>query len=117
MDRVHEARDEAKLQRLMDSIQANGWQGAPLVADGEQLLNGAHRYEALYRLNLTSMTDDPEVCIDIREIVEDWDEQMKVKLGYDEETDCWGDGYWEAVADIIWELDDEIREHYGLDLE
>ena len=39
----HEVRDIEKLNELVASMQANGWQGMPLVADGEQLITGAHR--------------------------------------------------------------------------
>ena len=47
----HEVRDISKYNSLMQAMQADGWQGAALVAvscDGEtyQLLNGSHRIAA-----------------------------------------------------------------------
>lgn len=34
------------LDEIVASMIADGWVGLPLLADGEQLLNGAHRYTA-----------------------------------------------------------------------
>jgi len=44
------------LAEIMDSIKSNGWQGLPLVAIGEQLLNGCHRATACALLEI-----DPQV--------------------------------------------------------
>jgi hypothetical protein len=34
------------LAEIIESIKINGWQGLPLLADGENLLNGCHRATA-----------------------------------------------------------------------
>ncbi|MDE2620825.1 MAG: hypothetical protein KGL54_11750, partial [Sphingomonadales bacterium] len=47
---LHEASDHALVRRLARDIAAHGWEGAPLVADGAQLLTGSHRYAAVKRL-------------------------------------------------------------------
>ena len=46
----------AKLAEIVASLEADGWQGLPLLADGEQLLNGCHRYTACEILGI-----EPEV--------------------------------------------------------
>jgi hypothetical protein len=48
----HEYHDEAHLAEIVESIRANGWQGAPLVTFGKQLLSGTHRYLACKRLGI-----------------------------------------------------------------
>ena len=46
----------AHLAKIIESISANGWQGLPLLANGEQLLTGCHRYTACQILDV-----EPEV--------------------------------------------------------
>jgi hypothetical protein len=43
---VHRSTDPEHLAELQESMQLDGWIGAPLVVDGEQALTGAHRYDA-----------------------------------------------------------------------
>ncbi len=45
-----------KLAALIESISNDGWQGLPLLADGEQLLTGCHRATACEILGI-----EPEV--------------------------------------------------------
>ena len=42
----HEACDRAKFDELVASMTANGWQGAPIVNLGGQLITGSHRFAA-----------------------------------------------------------------------
>jgi hypothetical protein len=42
----HKVRDAAKRDAIILSMEENGWQGAPLVQHGGQLLTGSHRFEA-----------------------------------------------------------------------
>lgn len=74
---VHEVRNEDKLESLKASMTENGWTGADLVADGDQLLTGSHRYAAWVGIG-----NDPEELpvIDIRDIFisgTSWDELME----------------------------------------
>src|SRR5690606_41594782 len=47
----HEVRDLEHMRRWMESLEANGWVGAPLVVwEGEYLLPGSHRYAAAKEL-------------------------------------------------------------------
>lgn len=97
----HEVRDETKLGELVASMQADGWVGSPLVADGDQLLTGAHRYVAAQEAGI-----EAEV-IDIREIAPDWDALI-------EET---GMSYDVAVEQVcIHELAADIKAEYGIDI-
>ena len=44
------------LAEIVESIQANGWQGLPLLTDGDNLVNGCHRATACEILGI-----EPEV--------------------------------------------------------
>lgn len=44
---VHGVQDRDKLEELVRSMERDGWRGPPLVADGYQLITGAHRFEAV----------------------------------------------------------------------
>lgn len=44
------------LSEIVDSIKANGWRGLPLLANGDNLLNGCHRATACKILGI-----EPEV--------------------------------------------------------
>lgn len=98
----HEVTDTDKLESLVASMTVNGWAGAPLVADNDQLLNGSHRWVAAEQAGI-----EAEV-IDIRELVEGWDTLI-------DETGL--TNYEVAVADVIvHEVSGEIKEAYGLDI-
>ncbi|MFC4128983.1 ParB N-terminal domain-containing protein [Nocardia rhizosphaerae] len=47
---VHEVQDHAKLAILTESMREHGWQGPPLVIDGDQAITGAHRFAAAENL-------------------------------------------------------------------
>lgn len=97
----HEVRDQEKLAELIASMGVNGWQGAALVADGEQLITGTHRYAAAQALEL-------EVpVVDIRDIYPEW-EALHAEFGSPtaDERD-----YTDALA----ELPEALRSEYGID--
>lgn len=94
--------DQTKLQNLIDSMEADGWVGAPLVADNNQLLSGSHRYVAAQTAGI-----DVEV-IDIRDIVENWDEILGEYI-YDFDYDV-------AVVYAMNDLANDIKAEYGLDI-
>jgi hypothetical protein len=80
----HDVMDKALLQSLVESMQTNGWQGAPLVQHGGQLMTGSHRYAAAeiafaddytFKLPIVDLTD--VFCID--------DEDLEDAM----EQDCW----------------------------
>lgn len=52
-----------RLAEIATSMIANGWQGLPLVADGEQLLNGAHRYTASKIAGIEPMVHQMEITL------------------------------------------------------
>lgn len=101
---LHDVHDKAKVDRLYQSMIAEGWQGAPLVADCEQLITGVHRLAAWQRLDTY---DDPPV-IDIREIVPDYDTLVADYI------DC-GLDWYRALARIIDAMPQDISSAYGLD--
>lgn len=62
---AHDIRDGAKLNKLMASMREQGWQGQDLVADGDQLLTGTHRFFAWTMIG----NDADEIpVIDIRDL-------------------------------------------------
>lgn len=66
------------LTEIVNSIKANGWQGLPLLANGDQLYNGCHRAVACEIIGV-----EPEV------------HQIDVKIGRGENE--YIDMLWEAV--------------------
>ncbi|MCX4097729.1 hypothetical protein [Nocardia sp. alder85J] len=68
---VHDAHDQAKLAALIEDMTENGWQGAPLVVDGEQALTGSHRYWAA----IATCTEIPRIDVtDLCRLFDvDWD--------------------------------------------
>ncbi len=97
----HGVIDVEKLNGLIGSMIGSGWVGSPLVADGDQLLTGSHRYVAAEIAGV----DVP--VVDIREIVADWDALI-------EET---GYGYEVAVAHVCtYSIGAAIKSDNGLDI-
>ena len=66
------------LAEIVNSIKVNGWQGLPLLASGDQLLNGSHRATACEILDI-----DPNV------------HQIEVKIGRG--TDDYIDLLWDSL--------------------
>lgn len=108
MDTLHEVRDTAKVTRIAKSIEENGWIGAPMVADGELLITGVHRYAALEELDMT-MDAERDYIIDIRNLIEDYDAKIEERMSED------GDEWYEAMKAIVAELGVDTQTEYGLD--
>lgn len=51
MTPLHAVMDPAKVSAIRASLEEDGWVGAPLVVDGDQLLTGVHRYAAAKSLD------------------------------------------------------------------
>jgi hypothetical protein len=106
---LHEVEDWGKVGELMESIKQNGWQGAPLVAWGDQLITGTHRYAAWRKLGYCDY-DLP--TIDLSEVFAEagFDiDELHEKYGYPTVDDP-------EFVDFILELPAEIREKYGIDI-
>lgn len=106
----HEVHDAAKVERLAASIDANGWQGAPLVVvDGEFLITGVHRYAACRKLYIP---DNEIPTIELSDVF--------AEAGIDLDAALSAEGY-PAVGEplfeaVVLDLPHSIREKYGLDL-
>jgi len=107
MDTLHEVTDPAKAERIAESIELNGWQGAPMVSDGDLLITGVHRYAAMRMLDRNMEVD--QHTIDIRELVENYDEQI-AELMADDFTGV------EALQIVLEDMPEATREEYGIDL-
>ena len=107
----HEVRDYEHMRKLMASMEANGWVGAPLVIwDGEYLITGSHRYAAAMELGWTE-SDIP--TIELSEVFAEAGldfEALHAEHGYPTI-----DEHGKLVA-LLDELPEEIREKYGIDL-
>ncbi len=111
MRTLHEVTDKAKTRRLATAMERDGWQGSPLVADGDQLITGVHRYYAWTRLLDRLESEIP--IIDIRDVFEadglDYDALMAGELEY---------GIWDDA--IVYVIDHylsvETRGQYGIDI-
>lgn len=103
---IHEAHDKAKVGELVASMDEHGWQGAPLVAWDEQLLTGAHRFAAAYRIDL------PIPTVDVRDLFAaeglDWD-----AVAEEEDADM---GNWDGLCNALNRLSETARAEYGIDL-
>lgn len=96
----HEVTDLDKVADLAANMTANGWVGPELVADGDQLLTGTHRWAAAEQAGIEPLV------IDIRELVPDWDERIAAtSLPYEV-----------AVAEVVRDLPADVRRDYGLDI-
>lgn len=110
MEVLHEVRDEAKVAELAASIGRDGWQGAPLVADGEQLLTGTHRYAAC---KLVGLADDEIPTIDVRDLFAG--AGMDFDATWAEAEDIYGD-WMQAMVCALETLPAATRDEYGIDL-
>jgi hypothetical protein len=110
----HGVHDEDKLATLIGNMVLNGWQGAPVVADGDCLITGAHRWHAvreiekMYEVGKT----DTEVLlhvVDIRDIYPEFDDLMDE---FDNPTI--GEPLYAQAIDS---LPADIRDTYGIDVQ
>lgn len=104
----HDIQDEGKLQALIESMSANGWQGAPLVKWGEvDLITGTHRYHAAKEADIEIPVIDledvfAEAGLDFQAV---WEE-------------CGEPAYGEyGLTEMLYELPESVREAYGIDWE
>jgi len=116
MNPLHEVRNQEAVKELADNIKENGWQGAPLVIMGEQLITGTHRYYAVKLLEEEGDFLKEDIpTIEIEEVFEeaglDFEEIM-------EEYD-YPDINFEFMlfVEVIRHLPNEIKNKYGIDIE
>ena len=112
MDTLHRVDDLDKARILAASMERDGWQGAPLVTDGNQLITGVHRYHAWTELCERPAFEIPTV--DIRDVFAEAD------LDYDtimaEMIDSGLDWYI-ALVEAVRDLPADIANRYGIDVE
>lgn len=98
---LHSVQDRNKLADLIASMERIGWKGVPLVADGDQLITGSHRYAAAIATGINC-----EV-VDIRDVYPEWD-----ALHADFNYPVIGDYDYVCALEA---LPADIREMYGID--
>lgn len=107
----HEVRDYDHLKTLMESMEANGWVGAPLVIwDGEYLITGSHRYAAAMELG---WSENEIPTIELADVfAEAGLDFIELHREYGEPTIS---DHGILVA-LVNELPKEIRDKYGIDI-
>jgi hypothetical protein len=107
------ADDDAKTVRLVADMRARGWQGPPLVVDGENALTGSHRLAAVREL----LENDVQIRVQLVEITEvckrfgvDWQVHL---LDYGH---LGRNAYFEGVRGLPRVLPPEVVKYLGLDL-
>jgi len=106
----HDPDDLDKVRALTDDMAARGWVGAPLVAFGEQLVTGSHRYAAARALDWTD-ADVPTVTL----------EEVFAEAGLDfaavyADHDEPAFGSFEFGYMVRHELPAAVRDRYGIDV-
>jgi hypothetical protein len=108
----HGVHDEDKLAALVASLLANGWQGVPVVADGDCLMTGSHRWHAVKQIERMHEIDTPEVLlhvVDIRDIYPEFDDLMD-----DFDNPTIGEPMYAMAID---NLPEALKEMYGIDMQ
>jgi hypothetical protein len=112
---LHEPTDPAKVEALLADMTWRGWDGPPIVADGElrdagqdRAFTGAHRLEAWSRARGEWGPEVP--CVYVEDLAgecgADWGELM-AKHG----NDTYG-----AATELCGLLPEDIRDAYGFDV-
>lgn len=108
---LHAAVDRDKLNHLVADIDENGWQGAPLVVDGENAFTGAHRIAAAAKLWNEHSISVEIPRVEISDLCEmyglDWAEMVEQ---YDGDT-------YEAASALRAELPSEVVDYLGFDVD
>ncbi|TDC63865.1 hypothetical protein E1258_09465 [Micromonospora sp. KC207] len=112
----HAPEDDAKLGLLIEAMQANGWQGAPVVVidreDADPLaVTGSHRIAAAREADIDVPTVDlaellAEHGVNLAEMITDFEAG-----GYDTDS-----AILEAAIRGAGMLPADVADHYGLDL-
>lgn len=110
MNPLHKPEDQDHLVEIIQSIEANGWIGAPLVIFGDQLITGSHRYAACQALDWSD-GEIPTVAL----------EDIFAYCGLDFETLSAEEGNPDPITDMIdftallAYLPSAVRAEYGID--
>lgn len=105
----HEVRDHKKVAQLMDAMKLRGWQGPPIVVEGDQALTGVHRLAAWRALGFPDF-DIP--TIELHDVF------TEAGLDMDKLDALWGHPTIDdpAFVQLINEIPPHIRAKYGLDI-
>jgi hypothetical protein len=113
-DPLHDAEDHDKITALANSLSAIGWQGAPLVVDGEQAITGSHRIAALAQLCNRDGIDIPAPRIQIADLFTaaglDWPAHL---AEHDADRGYWQ--WYQAACAAGAALPAELAAYLGLD--
>lgn len=89
IDQWHPHHDEDKIESLVESLEDGGWDGLPILVNGDQALTGAHRIEASRRADMDK--------IPVKEIAEAIEEFGEDPLDY---QDGWGQYQFQQLQEI-----------------
>lgn len=108
METLHEVRDEAKVIVLAAHIKRHGWQGAPLVVEGDRLLTGTHRYAAC---QLLGMGDGEIPTIAVADLFAEAGLDFAATFADEDRGDWYHAMVWTLEA-----LPAAVRDEYGIDI-
>ena len=110
--------EEDKVNALVESMLANGWQGCPILTCGDDLLTGSHRIVALKKIYEMYYNDEldeepsvltEEIAEDVTEIVEESISKFEEKHGYAPDIDYSDIGFL-LSGSWVEQYKDEIEE-------
>lgn len=112
--------NQKKVEEIKKSILEKGWIGCPILINGDELLTGSHRLEALKQLNdyegdkeiedrISDILDNDDIAEDVTDIVEANFQKFYEENGYypDIEYDQIG---WMLEGSWVEEYEEEIGE-------
>lgn len=102
--------DENKVNRIAESMKANGFVGCPILVWNDQLLTGSHRLAALKQLDEEGMDIyDWEVAEDVTDLVEDAFARFEEENGWQRDMD-YSDLGWIFAGTWVEEYKEDIEE-------
>lgn len=102
--------DENEVNRIAESIKADGWIGCPILVFNDQLLTGSHRLAALKKLDEEGEDVlDLDVAEDVTEIVEENIRKCEEEQGWAPDIDFGSIG-WLLKGSWVEEYKDQIVE-------
>lgn len=104
--------DIEKVHNIAESIKANGWDGCPILVNGNELLTGSHRVAALREIAESGDDIDvlsQDVAEDVSDIVQDAFDRFEEENGYIPDLD-YSDIGWMFKGTWVEAYKDEIEE-------
>lgn len=103
--------DHDKLAVLVDDMAERGWQGAPIVVDGDNAFTGSHRIAAAVKLWNEHAIDVQIPRVEITDLCELYD------LNWDAILEDHEGSFYDAAASLRFALPREVVDYLGYDVD